>query len=424
MEGAQWWRYEGGCWAYSSVERVQASVQKFLTRLSAISPKVAVTPASVRGVLFLAQSLLGPHPLSDFDSNADWIGLRNGVYDTATGKLLPHSPENRLTHQSPFCYDPAATCPRWESFLAETLLDTAGATSTEWTQMIQEWYGYCSVPDVSAQAAMFWVGEGANGKGAATRVLENLVGTEFCTAIPIDQLNDPYYRAELYGKLVGFVDEPDPRAMQKNGSYFKRITGGDALDARRPTERVFKFRPTCRLVVSCNDLPSTRDVSRGYFRRIMLIEWRYNVPEEKRDRRLDDVLQGEMPGIFNWAMAGLSCWKERGRRFNIPVESSRLLSEYKLSEDTLTRFLSEECQDDLFAEVLPGDLYAAYVQWCKASGEHPHSMAVVGRQLGKKPEYTRRVKRAGTRTIRYWEGLSLLGGSLTLPFPTDDSGED
>ena len=405
-EGAQWWRYEDGLWSYSSVERVQASVQEFLTRRHSVDPLVSITPGNVKSVLFLAQHILGPHPLSDFDSRPYLIALKNGVYDTQEGGLMPHSPAHRLTHQAAYEYDEEARCPRWTRFLGEVMLTADALPNPEWIGILQEWFGYCLIADASAQAAMFWVGEGQNGKGTATRVLEGLVGTEYSTAIPIEQLHDPYYRASLHGKLLGLVNEPDPKALQKNGNYFKALTGGDRIDARRPTEKVFSFTPTCRLVISCNDLPSTRDVSRGYFRRILLIEWRYNVPDEQRDSGLDDALAAELPGIFNWAMKGLCRWSLRGRKFDVPDESRLLLSEYRKSEDTLARFLEDETRKEEGCFVANSAFYTAYARWCKDQGERADTAESCGRRL-KKQGYVSKVKFLNGRTVRGWEGVIL-----------------
>jgi len=206
VEGDQWYAYSGGVWRYNNLESVQADIQAFLTRVRAQMPSMAVTRARILNVLFLGKSLLGPVPLFGFDARPDWIPVQNGVYDTQTGELRPHAPEHRLTRLSPLDYDPQAHCPRWDAFLAEVMLTEDGQTNWEWISFLQEWYGYCLLSDASAQASMMWIGEGQNGKGTATRVLEKLVGKAHTTAIPIEQLHDPYHRAELHGKLVGFVN--------------------------------------------------------------------------------------------------------------------------------------------------------------------------------------------------------------------------
>lgn len=415
VEGDQWWRYDGGCWRYSSLERATRSVQEFLQEAWREGALKAVTPTRVRGVLFLAKSLLGPIPLDEFDRRSELIGFSNGVYDVESETLLPHSPEYRLTFQVGYPYEPDAKCPLWQRLVSEWLIDEDGSLCEAWVELLQDWFGYCIVPDTSAQAAMIWVGEGGNGKGVATRILERMVGREYCTAVPIEQLHDPYHRADLYGKRIGFVNEIDPLAWRRNGAQFKSIIGQDSISARRPTEKVFHFQPVIRMIISCNDLPKTRDVSLGFFRRLILIEWRYNVPEAVRDERLDEKLRLELPGILNWALVGLARLRGRGMQFQIPAESRKLLDGYRSGEDTIGTWIEEETEVDPDAVSVAATVYAQYAAWCKDNGLQPETANQLGRRLRKRGCTRLRPHLDGARS-RCWSGIRLANrAGLVLP---------
>jgi putative DNA primase/helicase len=386
FEGSQWWEYGGGKWTYSSTEQAEAEVQRFMERLRFNGVDVSVTATKVAGVLKLARPHLGVHRVTELNSRPTLIPLRNGVYDAESGRLLPHNPEFFLTNQLPFDFDNLATCPRWLQFLGEVMLTATGTVCDEWIGALQEWFGYCLSPDNSAQVSMVWVGEGRNGKGVAARALECLLGPSQCCAVPVEQLHDPYHRAELQGKLVGFVNEPDPRAMLKNGAYFKAITGGDTISARRPTEKVFSFVPFCRLVISTNSVPGTRDLSHGYFRRLMILEWRRNFSAEDADPHLDGKIRDELPGIFNWAVEGLKRFRERGSKFAELAESDRLLAAYRLSEDPLRQFIFEECEAHIHHWTWFREFYDGFRQWAHSCGH---------RDIGTKQKIGRRLDQLG-----------------------------
>lgn len=404
FEGGRWARYSMGRWIWTSSEAAISELQAHLVACRAnqtpgVGKRITVSAEKVRNVFFLARNLLGPHEVTELDAHPTWIPLVNGVYDTETGVLLPHSPDHLLTVQLPYAYDPEATCPRWERFLEETLITDEGEPCEEWLQLMQEWYGYCLVPDNRAHAAMVWIGEGRNGKGVATRILERLVGSTQTCAIPVEQLHEPYQRAQIQGKLVGLVNEPDPRAMARNGTYFKAITGEDLVDARQPTEKVFSFKPTCRIVISCNSLPATRDFSRGYFDRLMMIGWRREFTREERDTGLSETLARELPGIFNWALAGLRRFRDRGSHFPESPESDRLLSDYRSTEDTVLLFIQEECEQDPEHRIHAGGFSRAYRAWCAENGfERPLNTTAVGRRL---TALGYRAARTGTNRWRY-----------------------
>jgi putative DNA primase/helicase len=235
LNGGQWWRYEGICWRYAGGDVAETEMIRFLRSLRKEYPDQDVTPKRAKDALSLARADLGPIMPDALNPRKDWIPLANGVYDVGTGELLPHDPAHRITSYRAYAFDPAAVCPRWLKFLCETVITEEGRPCADWIGAIQEWFGYCLIADPNrAQTAMVWVGEGGNGKGVATRVLEGLVGEGNHLAVPIEQLPDPYYRAALLGKLVGFVNEPDRQAMRKGGQVVKAITGGDEIDGRKP----------------------------------------------------------------------------------------------------------------------------------------------------------------------------------------------
>jgi P4 family phage/plasmid primase-like protien len=416
VEGDQWWHYDQNRWHYASSAGAIRCLQEFLVERMLDGERVTPKPTLIRNILFLAQSMLGPIPVDRFDSHPTWIALQNGIYDTQTGNMREHDPKHLLTRLSPFEYDKSAECPLWKKFLTEVIITESGERCYEWLLLLQEWFGYSLVPGPCAQTSMFWVGDGGNGKGVATRVLERLAGPDNCTSIPIENLHEPYHRADLQGKLVGFVNEPDPKSMVKNGTHFKAVVGGDSINARRPTEKVFSFKPQIRVIVSCNELPKTRDLSHGYFRRVKLIEWRYKVPDDKNDPLLDIKLHAELPGIFNWAMLGLKRFDARGRLFQECGESRKLLSEYRIQEDPFARFLLdmwESCDPETAEPVPVSYLYKTYVTWSNRNGERfPMPNAVFGRKLGKMG-FVKKVARVDDGTgsnkvpTNVWIGLKL-----------------
>ena len=397
VEGDQWWQCDGRSWTYASAEAATSELQAWMLELRCAGSALKINRTKVSGVLYLAKSFLGPVPVAKFDSNPNWIPVLNGVYDIATGQIKPHSPDNLITRVAPYIYDPDAECPRWRKFLTEVLIEKDGSACHEWHTALQLWFGYCLTADSSLQTSMIWVGEGSNGKGVATRVLSALVGRKSTTSVPIDMLHDPYHRAELHGKLLGLVDEPDPRSMTKNGNWFKAIVGGDEISARRPTEKVFNFAPKCRIVVSCNEMPKTRDLSHGYFRRLIIIEFRNNIPAENRDRTLDETLGQEMPGIFNWALEGLLRLKSDSTLFIDPPSSRALVEEYKRDQDPIQRWIDESYKRGASEEdrIPANDLYDAYKLWAEKNNEWKSTGRLFALRLSKMGYDTRAFRVVG-----------------------------
>ncbi len=375
-DGGAWWRYERGVWRPTDRHGVLMRVEAFLESRSAASgyARLIENVAKVAGYRLHV-------PLAEMNAKPGWIPLRNGILDTGTGKFLEHAPVYRLTTQLPYDYDPQAECPRWEQFLAEMVLDLHGRPSDELAGLIQEWFGYCLIPHAGAQTSMWWTGGGANGKGVATKVLEALVGSHQRTVIDIEQLHEPYFRAELFGKLLGIVNEMKPRDMVKNGGVFKALVSADSINARRPGQQPFDFEPYCRVLCVTNELPRAADQTFGYFRRLLILPWRRNLAEAQQDRGLLDVLLDEMPGIFNWSMIGLGRMQRQNYHFSHSEEADRELKEYRREEDLPQRFIEECCVKEEDAQETSSVLWKAYMGWCKANGETYGTSTSFGRAL-------------------------------------------
>lgn len=383
LEGDRYWKCDGRLWEYSSIEAVMKSIQDFLERMQEEGQSFTINRSKVTDVQFLSRHLIGPKRADIFDGKADWIPLRNGVYDMATGCLIPHSPANNISRITDYDYDPAATCPRFLQFLDEVIIEENSSPCLENINALQLAFGYQLIPSNRLQTSLLLIGSGSNGKGVLTRVMEKLVGAKSVTSIPIEQLHDPYHRADLQGKLIGFVNEPDAKSMVKNGNWFKAIVGGDPISARRPTEKVFSFTPYCRLVISCNEMPRTKDLSNGYFRRIVIIEFRRQF--DNPDTTLDDQLTAELPGIFNWAVQGLQRLIE-DPHLKIASESSRkLISAYKRDEDNVLRFMDETYERGISDQdrIPATDIYYEYKQWCESNGEYLVRGDLFGKKLSK-----------------------------------------
>ena len=410
MDGDQWFFYQlHGAWKHRGPEHIRKLIFDWIVEYRDLNRRFAVTPARLNAVQTLVQNLLGPHEMNELDTRTDWIPLANGVLEIGTGKLLPHAPGNLITRILPYAYQPDAKCPRWLQFLDETVLLTDAKTPCkEWQELLQEWFGYCLIPSSQAQASMFWLGSGANGKGVAQKVLEQLVGRDQVASILMKKLDDPYHLAYLYGKHLATISEIDRNAMRTNGQMLKAIIGGDTISGRRPTENFFDFSPTVRVLATCNYMPKSDDTSEGYFRRIIPMEWRRNLEEHERDTMLDDKLRGELPGIFIWSLEGLRRWQARGCRFVIPDESKRLLNEYRSSEDNLRRFIEECCLLGDGQQVHSKPFYQRYCFWCDENGERNRTLpnVEVGRRLGQmgfeggRPTIEK-------LTARGWKGIGL-----------------
>ena len=118
-----------------------------------------------------------PCSLPGSEREGRYLSLANGLVNVdrlladKTVEIENHTPNYFTTMALPYAYDPTATCPQWEKFLAQVL-----SGDEQVIGLFEEWWGYCLVKDTSQHKFLLLSGEGANGKSVIADVLTGIVG--------------------------------------------------------------------------------------------------------------------------------------------------------------------------------------------------------------------------------------------------------
>lgn len=363
------YRYHEGAW-----EQIEESVdvRKRLARLFGASAEAKVINESVvllKDFLVISSASLTQHK--------HLICLRNGTLDTLSYELLPHSPSHRLLNRTDIEWNAEAECPRWIQFLDECFVEDSDKEQK--IAFMQEWMGYCLVPDISQQKFVWMVGAGGNGKSVLLSVLERLVGGHNVSHAYMERLGDKFVRAELEGKLLNVSSEMSAEATISDG-YFKSIVAGDIIEAERKYKPSFSFRPTVRLMASTNFLPRLLDHSDGFKRRAVIVSFNRQFTEEEQDHGLEGKLVAELSGILAWSVEGLRRLRERGK-FDIPESSVVALRQYRQESDPVALFAEERLECHPSSRTTPNELYREFQNWCHFNGYSRMNIITFGKRL-------------------------------------------
>ena len=295
----------------------------------------------------------------EFNDNKDLICLTNGMFNLVTGEVLPHGTKFFATHMLPIEFDPAAVpdCPNWKKRLQEW--NPAPLVVRE----LQKFFGYCLTREVRYERMLLLYGPGGDGKSTVMNILRALVGKQNCSHIPMGKLNDQFYLSRLVDKLVNMSTEVEAQAMQS--MEIKAIVSGDPVCAAFKNQTPFDFEPFCKLVYSTNRLPKMLDNSDGFFRKIMIIEFKGQfVKKGRANIFLCDELLQELPGIFAWALAGLVMLREEG--FSQVAEMQESLTEYKRMNNNVLYYIEKHVQEDPAGRAGKTAVYEDYGKRCRA----------------------------------------------------------
>lgn len=251
-------------------------------------------------------------PFSD-DKNV--IAYQNGLLDITNvdGGLIPHSPNWCSTVCLPFAYDPNATCPIWDKFLN----DVSGGDD-KWKALLQEYFGYCLSSDTSLHKAMVMVGVPRSGKGTILRVMGHLVG-ESAGGFSLDKFGSEFGLSSLMNKsvaLVGEIELSGSKDKAKILEVWKGIIGEDPqIINEKHNPEYHSVRLPTRFLCAANEVPRLMDASGALSHRLLFLPFVQSFVG-REDHELEIKLQSELPGIANWALAGLMRLRANGGRFS------------------------------------------------------------------------------------------------------------
>lgn len=93
----------------------------------------------------------------------------------------------------------------------------------------------------------------------------------------------------------------------------------------------FEFEPAFKLIITGNHKPGLRSVDEAMRRRFHLIPFAAKIPAEKRDPKLIEKLNAELPGILSWMIQGCLDWQKQG--LSPPPAVKSATDEYLSAED-------------------------------------------------------------------------------------------
>lgn len=285
----------------------------------------------------------------------------NGVVRLDGGAtLVPHHPEVFNLTSLPFAYDPDAACPRWLAFLEEALPGDAEAHD-----FLGEWFGYVLSGRTDQQKIASLIGKRRGGKGTIARVLTAMLGKEGVTAPDITDLGSHFGRASLIGKSLAVLADVrwNSNLSSEALKTFLAISGEDTVTIPRKHKDDWTGRSGLRFMVMSNDVPSFADRSNAIGTRMIHVKFDVTF-EGREDFGLEAKLMAELPGILNWALAGLARLDAAGR-FTVPRSGIVISQEMEENANPVATFVLEMGETGAEKEIEAVTLLAAYNGWAE-----------------------------------------------------------
>lgn len=301
-------------------------------------------------------------PTEKLNTNWNEIVLRNGVLNITTKELKPHTPTQYNTIYVDCNYIPDAP---FSKTIDDFFNQLAGA-EIEKKKLLYEIIGYCLLRKNIFTKFFVCVGEGSTGKSTYLNLISKLLGRVNASFLNLENMEDKYMPAELFGKLVNLGDDIGYKPIRETANL-KKIVSGEMFSVEQKYKSPLNFSNFATLIFTSNQLPMVDDRTTGFYRRFVIID--INRVITKPDPMfLDKLTTFDMEYLLSKAIDAINdAIKEN--HLTIPQSSLTSLQNFKVEQSSALSFLREFGYSSAEMNLKPcAEIYASYEQFCKEYG--------------------------------------------------------
>lgn len=318
------------------------------------------------------------------DANPFLIGYRRGVIDLQTNMKRASCPDDYMSMQMNIeCKEFGPNDPEVkavEEFLIQIFPDDAVR------KYVMDVYCDVFVGGNRHKHAMFWSGDGDNGKSVTEAFFEKMLGS-YAIKLPTSLVTGkrtqssaacPELARAGNGVRWALLQEPDSTDVLNVG-ILKELTGNDSMFVRGLYKEGTEIKPLFKLVFVCNEPPKIPFSDKATWNRIRVIPFEStftdDAPDDKEEQleqrrfKKDRYFEDKLPGMieaFAWVLL------EHRRRiiFNgtydklfEPEKVTEATASYKSRNDVYMQFINDCIVSRDGAVLLVNVAYACFKEW-------------------------------------------------------------
>ncbi|TJX95166.1 DNA primase [Staphylococcus haemolyticus] len=339
----------------------------------------------------------------EFDKDDMLLNVANGYIDLTSRELYKHDINRMFSQIANTDYSEKMQPSVWLDFLNDIF---AGDKAI--IRYIQKALGYSLTGSTREQVMFILFGKGRNGKSIFVETIAEILG-DYSNNMQAKSLmvkkNDNVNTDIARLSKARFVTSSEPNeGFRFDEGLIKQITGGDKVTARFLYAEEFEYTPKFKIWVSTNHKPIIRGTDDGIWRRLVLIPFDVQIPEEKVDKDLKYKLLREAPAILNWMAEGAYMWMREG--LELPEKLKDAGQTYRTEMDVVEQFIQEKCKRAEGVKETRKALYEEYKKWADENNEYKMDKNKFGKKLKEK-----------FRSKRMTNGVNYLGIELVEKYP-------
>lgn len=362
---------------YEAVGSIRGQIQEYLhpeiisTSITAEVEKM-IREASYNDIVFPSE-MVGSETV---------INVGNGLLDTNTMVLKPHTPDYKTIFQLRCNYDTGAL----NGGLWDGYINHLSDGDEEVKKVLQEFAGLVlsNYQGYKLKGGFALYGKPNSGKTVYLEALSGVVGEASSGVLGLQELNERFATNVLYGKRLVYDGDMSGDSLS-SVDIFKKITGGDKVTVEFKGKDRINYKYTGVYAFACNELPVLiAEKGDAVHNRINIIRCD-KVVKNKVVGLVEQIVENESDYIFQWALRGLERLRANNWTLSPCKNMEDVKNEYKALSDSLYEFIIEvyEITGDMNSRTPFKDFKEKYTDHCIEEGRTP---------IKKRAEYQKRIK--------------------------------
>ncbi len=231
---------------------------------------------------------------------------------------------------------------------------------------IQEYLGYCLLPNTKAQKALFIIGKGGEGKSRLTVLMQNVLG-DACVVSGVGRIADRFFGTVLEHKLLLMDDDLCCDKFNATDAFKTLVTNETDILVEPKGKPHYEIRPYVKFLLMGNQsVGSLHDRSEGFYRRVHIINVkRHNKNRVHNPDIIQEIWAAEQQEIILWLVKGALKLARQNYCLTESAASRAEIKALKRSDNTALEFLQE--QTFIYTEnaaTPSSQLTGKYREWC------------------------------------------------------------
>ncbi|UYX53345.1 phage/plasmid primase, P4 family [Bacillus thuringiensis] len=328
-------------------------------------------------------------------ASTQYVVVKNGVFNLETWQLEDFTPEIITRNKIPVAYISGAYYQ-----VTDKTLNKIAVNDKTIRSILEEILGYILFRRNEFAATFILTGNGSNGKSSYLKIIRQLVGAENASSLDLNELDQRFKTAELFGKLANIGDDIG-KGYIKESSVFKKLSTGETLNVERKGKDPFDFTNYAKLIFSANEMPRINDFTDGLGRRLQIVPFKAKFTPDDEDYDpfiTDKLLSNEsMQYVLILALNSLKRLLEE-KKFTKSKAVEEELVKYQEENNPIISFVNNE--DVELERSVVGDVYLQYKVYCAENGFQSVSNINFSKQISQLFGYKSHVQKVDGKNKR------------------------